>query len=558
MPPARVLRLPPNPRGPLAWLLVGAATLGHQPETVLGQDFREVSRSAGIDHYCYDPNRICGGAAFFDYDGDGYEDLYLTGGLRPDRLYRNLGDGSFEDVTAGAGLSLLDDVNTVGVATGDIDNDGDRDLFITTGEHFRNFLFRNEGDGAFTDVSEAAGIIGTDWSTAVTFGDYDADGYLDIYVANYALYDGLPYDEHLTGGISNQLYRNDGDGTFTELADSLGVENFDGLTLAVTFGDLNADSRTDLYVANDFGQIFLPNTLFENSPQGFADVGESSGTDADINGMGIAVGDYDEDGDFDMYVTNMDRNRLYENVSPSSLRFEDVAVATAVSDSFSTSWGTIFFDYDNDTYLDLMVANGRVLPSYDLSDPKRALRLVQPQENRLYRGGPGGSLTEVSRDAGIADTTRGRGLVYADYDRDGDLDVFVAVVSREAETADHSLLYRNEIGNRNDWLMVRLEGTESNRDAYGSIVEAYAGDRRWLRQVLGGSSYLSQNSSVVHFGLGEGSVVDSLVIRWPAGRREVLTDVTANQMIRIVEGAAALSDSGSGTGTDATPALEPD
>jgi hypothetical protein len=524
-------------------ILIGAA-VSLPTDTARGQDFREVSRSSGIDHYCFDPNRVCGGAAFFDYDGDGYEDLHLTGGLRPDRLYRNLGDGTFEDVTQRAGLGPLEAVNTVGVATGDIDNDGDRDLFVTTAERFRNFLFRNEGDGRFTDVSEAAGIVGEDWSTAVAFGDVDLDGYLDLYVANYALYDGLPYDEHLTGGLSNQLYHNNRDGTFTEIADSLGVENFDGLTLAVSFGDLNGDSRTDLYVANDFGQIFLPNTLFENTPDGFADMGAASGTDADINGMGIALGDFDEDGDFDMYVSNMDRNRLYENVSAGALQFEDIAIPKAVSDSFSTSWGTIFFDYDNDTYLDLMVANGRVLPSYDLSDPKRALRLIQPQENRLYRGGPGGSLTEVSQEAGVADTTRGRGLVYADYDEDGDLDVFVAVVSKEEETGDHSLLYRNDVGNRSNWLMVDLEGAESNRDGYGSTVEAHADDRKWLRQVMGGSSYLSQNSSTVHFGLGERVAVDSLIVRWPSGRRDVHRDVAANQTVRIVEGSSAVSERG--------------
>ena len=522
-----------------AKLLVCALVLAGgwmRPALSRAQDFREVSRSVGIDHVCYDPNRVCGGAAFFDYDGDGWEDLYVTGGLRPDKLYRNKGDGTFRDATAEAGLAILGEVTTVGVTAGDVDNDGDQDLFVTTAEEHGNYLFRNNGDGTFTDVSEEAGITGDDWSAAVALGDIDRDGWLDIYVANYALYDGLPYDEHLTGGIPNQLYRNNGDGTFSEVAESLGLDNSDGLTLGLVFGDLNRDQLVDLYVANDFGQIFLPNGLYLNERGVFKEVAEASGTDADINGMGVAIGDYDEDGDFDLFVSNIDRNRLYENVSDNPLRFEDVAIARAVADSLATSWGAAFLDYDNDTYLDLMVANGRVLPSYNLADPKRALRLIQPHENRLYRGSAGGVLTDMSRAAGVGDSTRGRGLAYADYDHDGDLDVFVAIVTKRENTSAHSLLYRNEVGDRKNWLKVELEGSESNRDAVGSTVELVAGERRWLRQLVGGSSYVSRSTNVVHFGLGERAAADSLIVYWPSGRREAFGSVAANQTVRIVEG----------------------
>jgi hypothetical protein len=507
-----------------------------RPTTSLAQAFREVSRSAGIDHVCYDPNRVCGGAAFLDYDGDGWEDLYVTGGLRPDRLYGNRRDGTFDDRTAPAGLDLLDEVTTVGVTAGDLDNDGDPDLFVTTAEGFRNYLLRNNGDGTFTDVSEVAGITGHAWSTAVGLADLDGDGWLDIYVGNYALYDGLPYDEHLTGGIRNQLYRNNRDGTFTEDAASLGADNSEGLTLALALADLDRDVRPELYIANDFGQIFLPNALLSHRADGFADIAAMSGTDAGMNGMGIAIGDYDEDGDFDLYVTNIDRNQLFDGVSRSPLRFEDVAVARAVADSFLTSWGTAFLDYDNDTYLDLVVANGRVLPSYNLADPKRALRLIEPQENRLYRGSAGGNLSDVSKAAGVTDTTRGRGVAYADYDNDGDLDLFVAVVSKDERTADHSLLYRNETGSRLNWLKIELIGTESNRDAIGSTVEVMAGGRRWLRAVAGGTSYLSRHTRLVQFGLGDRAVVDSLIVYWPSGRRESFGNVGANQTVRIVEG----------------------
>jgi hypothetical protein len=513
------------------------------PGSASGQVFQDVSLAAGIDHYCYDPHRVCGGVAFFDYNGDGLDDLYLTGGGHADRLFRNNGDGTFTDATEAAGLALLEKLLTVGVVTGDVDNDGDRDIFVTTREGQRNVLLRNNGDGTFSEVSEDAGIIGTAWSTSATFGDYDLDGDLDLYVANYATYDGLPYDEHLTGGLANQLYRNRGDGTFEEVAAAASADNVGGLTLAVAFADLNGDSHSDLYIANDFGQLFLPNALLINEASSgvFSDVGKASGTDAELNGMGIAIADYDEDGDLDLYVSNLDRNQLFENLSgasPGEFRFEDVAVTKGVADSLSTSWGTAFFDYDNDTYLDLFVANGRVLPSYNLADPKRALRLIQKHVNRVYRGKPDRSLTEVTT-AGIADTARGRGLAFSDFDNDGDLDLFVAVVSKDEKSTVRSRLYRNEVGRRKNWLKVDLEGIESNRDAYGSVVRAVSQGRSWIRIVGGGSSYLSQNSSLVHFGLGSNASVDSLIVTWPGGKREVFTNLGVNQIVHIVEGTSA-------------------
>jgi hypothetical protein len=522
--------------------------------SVSGQDFQEVSLAAGIDHYCYDPHRVCGGVAFFDYNGDGLEDLYLTGGGRADRLFRNKGDGTFADATEDAGLTVVKRFRTVGVVTGDVDSDGDRDLFVTTGPDQRNVLLRNNGDGTFSDVSEQAGITGTAWSTSATFGDYDIDGDLDLYVGNYATYDGLPYDEHLTGGLANQLYRNRGDGTFEEVAAEAFADNSEGLTIAVAFADLNGDFEIDLYVANDFGQLFLPNALLINeaSSGAFSDVGKSSGTDADMNGMGIAIGDYDEDGDFDLYVSNMDRNRLFENRSESGsqeLRFQDVSVEKGVADSLSTSWGTAFFDYDNDSHLDLFVANGRVLPTYNLADPRRALRLIQQHVNRVYRGAADRSLTEVTT-AGIADSARGRGLAFADYDADGDLDLFVAVVSKDEKTTVRARLYRNEVGTRNHWLKVDLRGTESIRDAFGSVVRAVSGDRSWLRIVDGGSSYLSQSSSVVHFGLGNTAAVDSLIVTWPGGKREAFADLRADQTVRIVEGTSASYAESGGSDAD--------
>lgn len=500
--------------------------------------FQEVSRPAGIEHVCYDKHRICGGVAVFDYNKDGRLDIYLVGGHNADRLYENRGGGKFRDVTKRAGLDITEKPVTMGVVTGDIDNDGDRDMFVTTDDGYRNLLLRNNGDGRFTDIARSAGITGTMWSTAVAFGDYDLDGFLDIYVGNYATYDGLPYDEHLTGGIENQLYRNRGDNTFEEVANALGVSDYNGMTLATTFTDYDGDGDLDIYVANDFGELFEPNKLFRNEyPKvGFTDVSATTGTDAKINGMGIATGDFDEDGDLDYYITNMEDNVLYQNVGMGT--FQDLARPKGIEDSMSTSWGAVFFDYDHDTYLDLVVANGRVLPRYRLDDPRHLRRFLHQHENRLYRGDGRGGFHEVSQIVGIADTTRGRGVAVFDYDDDGDLDFIVAVVTKNKQTKDHALLYRNEGGNAKTWLKVSLEGTKSNRDGFGSLVRVVAGGRSLIREIDGGSSYLSQSTSIAHFGLGTLSRVDSVIVRWPGGEHDAATNVAANQLIHIVQGSS--------------------
>ncbi|MFN2421993.1 MAG: CRTAC1 family protein [Gemmatimonadota bacterium] len=545
---------------------IAGLVLGGSP--ALAQGFDEVGREAGIDHVAVDPHRIAGGVAFFDYDGDGDDDLWLTGGRNPDRLYRNRGDGTFDDVTEAAGLGFLADIPTVGVVTGDIDNDGDRDVFVTTFEGYPNILLRNEGDGTFTDVSEAAGVAGPPvWSTAAAFGDYDLDGFLDLYVGNYATYDDLPYDEHLTGGIPNFLYRNRGDGTFEDVAERLGVDDPDGLALAVAFTDYDGDADVDIWVANDFGYLFEEDKLYRNDGGRFVEVGEELGVDNEINAMGIAAGDYDEDGDLDYYVTNMARNRLHENLQrghasgEGSGRFVDVARQKGLDDEWATSWGAVFADVDNDGHLDLLLANGRVLPSYNMEYMDHLHRLVEPHANRLWRGDGKGGFVEVASEMGVADTTRGRGLAWSDIDGDGDVDLAVSVLVVEGPTMDHALLYRNEGHPGRNWLNVRLRGTSANRDAFGSRVRVVAAERSLIREIDGGSSYLSQSSSVAHFGLGSRAVADSLVVTWPGGKIEVLTDLPVNRTVEIVEGVLAAGEPAPETpGSESwgkTPAAEP-
>ncbi len=500
--------------------------------------FTEVSRSVGVRHVCLDPHRICGGVAIFDFDGDGWEDLYLTGGHGPDRLYRNLGGGTFEDVTIRAGLGFLAEIPTMGVVTGDVDNDGWRDILVTTDDGHHNVLLRNRGDGTFEDISRRAGLheVPAVWSTAASFGDYDLDGWLDLYVTNNATYDALPYDENLTGGIEDFLFRNQRDGTFRPVR--LPAGNPDGAGLAVAFTDYDGDARPDIYVGNDFGFLFGGNVLLRNDGDGlFEDVSAATGTGAEISSMGIAAGDYDGDGRLDYYVSNMGPNVLYRSRADGS--FRDVAADEGLEDRFSTGWGTAFIDYDNDGRLDLLLANGRVLPRYRLDQLDHRMRLLQKHQNRLWRW-DGRAFTEVSQAAGIADTTRGRGLAIGDLDGDGALDFVVAVATnreREARVlSSHALVYRNVGEWDGAWLKVRLRGTRSNRDAFGSRIRVVAAGRSWIREVDGGSSYMSQSSSTVHFGLGEVTRADSLVVTWPGGRRDVRLELPVNATVRVVEG----------------------
>jgi hypothetical protein len=517
-------------------LLVLLVLLG--PSTLRAQAFEEVSRSVGIDHFVYDPHRIAGGVAFFDYNNDGWLDIYLTGGRRRDRLYENRGNGKFRDRTKEAGLNFTDDLETVGVVTGDIDNDGDRDLFLTTGEHDVNYLLLNNGDGTFSDISEQAGISQVAvWGGAAAFGDYDLDGDLDLYVANYATYSAIPYDENLTGGIPNFLYRNNGDNTFDEVAVSLGVENPNGLTLGVAFSDYDTDGDVDLWVANDFGYLFEPNALFRNEyPEDhFTDVSQASGTAAPMNGMGIGIGDYDNDGDLDYYIGNIQESVFFENRGDGS--FGDVAIPKGINLRLSTSWGIGFLDYDHDTDFDLFIANGRVMPRYNLASAEDLQRMMQPHVDRLYRNSGFGTFYDVSKLEGIADSSRGRGVAYGDYDNDGDLDLVVNVLSIEERTSLYSKLYRNDGTGDTHWLQVSLQGTTSNRDAYGSRVRIVAGGQSRIREIHGGSSYASQHTSIAHFGLADITRVDSLIVTWPGGARETFTDLVVDQVVYIVEGA---------------------
>lgn len=528
--------------------LLCTCVIVYHPYFLHGQTFDEVSEQSGVIQLHVSQNLMGGGVAFFDYNNDGFEDIFLTGGANKDKLFRNNGDGTFSETSAKANIGKPEGIKSSGVASADLDNDGFRDLLVTTEQTIdslsHNLLYLNNGNGTFSEISKKAGFTSSGWSIGASFGDYNLDGFLDVYVINYIRETIFQTDSNdVTIGFNhdcyeNQFFINNGDLTFTEAGESLGIDNR-GCSLASTFTDYNGDHYPDVYVANDFGAWITPNAMYENKfPSVFEDVSEASQLDAAIYGMGIAVGDFNRDGMFDYYVTNLGRNVLFENKGNGS--FKDVTTSanvtnTKVGDVNSTGWGTAFFDYDNDGWEDLFVSNG-----YIESAPFIPTSKSDP--NKLYRNLGNGKFKDVSESAGIHDGKISRGMAFADYDNDGDPDLVVSVLidlNNENEDAqeskDHFLFFRNNSANDFNWLKVKVQGAENNRDGFGAKVIVYADTLIWIREISGGSSHCSQNSSIAHFGLNKHKI-DSLKVIWPGGGTQVFTEITLNETILVIEG----------------------
>ncbi len=502
--------------------------------TGFGQSFSEISAQAGIDMVQIHPMLMGGGVAFFDYDNDGFQDLYITGGSSGDKLYHNNGDATFTDVTIAAGIIGTDSMLTIGVATGDIDNDGYREIFITTWQGYPNILFKNNGNGTFTDISLTSGVADSSNSISVTFGDVNKDGFLDIYVANYVdLINSNPQNGFDYTCFANFLYLNNGNQTFTESGVAYGVADT-GCALATAFTNFDDEGDIDVYIANDFGAWVRPNTILQNNfpTANYTDIGISSSMDDSIFGMGIAIGDYDEDGDLDYYVTNLGKNVLRNNQGNNTFldKTDTSGTANTYTDStfFAVGWGTAFFDYDNDTYLDLIIANGYIpADSFIYNTPSNP--------NVLFRNNGDATFTDVSDIEGFNDTTFGRGLALGDIDMDGKLDVAVGVVVSDSSSPNHFLLYENLSPDSNNWLSVSLQGVVNNRDGFGSRIRIVSNGRSWIREIDGGSSHVSQNMSSAYFGLGASTIIDSLIVTWLDGNQEVFTIINPNQHINIIE-----------------------
>ena len=496
-----------------------------------------------------------GGAAFLDYDADGYLDLYLVNGVRrgetfPEsrsRLYRNeaaVPDGRrFADVTADAGVGGRG--WGMGCAVADYDNDGDVDLYVTYWG--ANRLYRNRGDGGFEEEA-AGGVADESWGTSAAFGDLDADGYLDLYVANYLEFDlenppneGRPCTGYkgLEGfcgpmGIPGQpdlLYRNLGDGRFEDISAAAGIDRHRLPALGVAFADYDDDGDQDLYVANDSE----PNLLWRNdggwdlrevaalAGVAYSEEGRSQA------GMGVDFGDVDNDGDLDLFVTNFsdDVNTLYRNLGDGT--FEDATAAVGLTGSVRPllGWSTALFDADNDGWQDLFVANGHLYPQLEI----HPTGLRYPQRNLLYWN-RGGRFREAGAESGpaLAETRVSRGGAFGDYDNDGDVDLLVVNLN------ERPTLLRNEGGNANSWLGIELEGTASNRDAIGARVSVTAGGRTQVQEVRRGYGYQSQNDSRLLFGLGSARQVERVHVSWPSGRIQSLEAVGVRRYVKLREG----------------------
>lgn len=518
--------------------------------TLNAQQIEEKGAAIGVEHTFEPRGLMGGGAAFFDYDQDGNEDLYLTGGLNPDALYANNGDGTFSKILEDIGLGITAQYNTTAVITGDIDNDGDREIFLSTWERYENgneiiannLLFNNNGDGTFSEISNSAGLTDAAFSIGANFMDFDRDGFLDIYVINHVETPAFLFDDY--GAIvgfdhdcyPNYLYHNNGDGTFTEMADALGLDD-ESCTLASIPTDFDMDGDIDLYLANDFGPFIIPNLMYENeypSAQ-FTEISAQNGTDIPMYGMGVAIGDYDHDQDFDYYITNLGSNVLLEN--DGSGNFTDNATTAGVTNEFSgtdfaTGWGTAFLDIDNDSWLDLFVSNGRI-PSLP------TLPTAFNDTDKLYLNNGDKTFTDITDEVNVGDPQYGRGMAYADFDMDGDLDFLVVNLS---ELGGTSKFYVNETQNDHHYVQFKLVGTDSNRDAYGSKLWLYADGQVYLREITGGgASFCSQHSSIAHFGLNTNTQIDSLTVEWISGNVEHYKDLSVDNFYTIEESSLSTS-----------------
>ena len=563
---------PTLPRVAVVLLVMAAASwmraASLHPDTMKppGFSFTNVAAQAGLDAVTvFGGNKTnkyllettgCG-VAFFDYDGDGWQDVFLVNGTTlegfpkgqepTNHLYRNRGDGTFEDVTRKAGLEQGGWGQ--GVCAGDYDNDGHEDLFVTYWG--QNHLYHNRGDGTFEDVTRKAGLANsrTRWGTGCAFLDYDRDGNLDLIVANYidmdlatvpvpdsglCRYKGIKVacgPPGLRGG-RNALYHNRGDGAFEDVSEKSGITKASGTYgLGVSTLDFDGDGWTDVYVANDSN----PSALYRNNHDGtFTDMGVAAGCAYSQDGkpqagMGVAIGDYDRNGTMDIFKTNFagDTSTLYSNTGDGFCEDKTFASGIGIHTRW-LGWGTAFVDLDNDGWLDLFLCNGHVYPEVEQLQTEAGYK----QRKVVYRNLGTGRFEDVTLALGPPAMTpkAARGAAFGDFDNDGDVDI---VINNVHDTPD---LFRVESDPANHWITVKLVGTRSNRSAIGSRLRCLAGGAVQTQEVRGGGSYISQNDLRAHFGLGSTARVERLEVRWPNGLEEEWLDLAVDRIHTLKEG----------------------
>ena len=509
----------------------------------------------GVDHAGYILEVMGCGIAFIDYDNDGWMDIFMLCGTRTEgapegatnRLYHNNRDGTFTDVTEKAGL--LRTGWAFGVTVADYDNDGFDDIFIT---YFgQNVLYRNNGDGTFTDVTKQAGLLGSKprWSTGCTFVDYNRDGHLDLLVSHYLDFDfarvpraGATEACNFKGVLVNcgprglpkekpTLYRNNGDGTFTDVTIAAGLGKVDaGYELTTLAADFDNDGWPDLYIACDT----TPSLYFRNNHDGtFTEEALYRGValnedGQEQSGMGLATGDFNADGNLDLFRTHFadDTPGLYRNDGKGSFQDMTIAAQLAVENRY-VCWGAGIQDFDNDGWPDIFVVTGSVYPEVE----KTISTFPHRTPRYLFRNLGGTKFEELIQEAGPGLTALhcSRGCAFGDFDNDGDVDILVLNVNEPPS------LLRNDVTGKNHWIKLKLRGTKSNRSAIGARVTVKYGNRRQVQELLAQSSYLSVNDPRLHFGLGDSKSVD-IEIRWPNGAIQKLANVAGDRILTLTEG----------------------
>jgi hypothetical protein len=521
-----------------------------EPIPAVGDDYYlNVTKSSGInfkhsigdDHLTNIIESVGGGAAFLDYDQDGWMDLYMVSGSFHDRLsdqeykpsgrntnklFRNKGDGTFEDVTQQAGVGHTG--YGMGVTIGDYNNDGFPDIYVSN--HGSNAFLKNNGDGTFSEIARKTGTAGDESSVGAVWLDYDNDGLLDLYVGNYLSFDpdykfyyapdGFPGPMSFDGEI-DRLYKNLGGDKFEDITEAAGVFNENGRAMGVGAADYDGDGFVDIYVANDH----MVNFMYKNvDGTGFREVGIPSGTAFNQVGegtisMAVDFGDYNNDGYLDIWVSDDGYCSLYENQGNGVFVEMAYPAGISVAAAQHVGWSSAFIDYDNDGDADIFKTNGE-------------LKHLYGQEDQLFENNGNGKYIDVSVDRGeyFKEELVGRGACFGDYDNDGDIDIYIVNLH------DYGVLLRNDHGNESNWIQLQLIGTSSNRDGIGARVKISANGVVQIAQKKSATGYLSQSDPRMHFGVGRATVVELIEVTWPSGKMQKLEDIEAGRMITITEG----------------------